>query len=71
MNMLYQKLRWSPNFVREFGFLNGTKLLLQNVRRWPHEANHRRAYRVAGYSAPIHLRSNVADHATFRQCMVM
>lgn len=71
MNMSYQKLRWSPNFIREFGLLDGFKLLFQNVRTWPNETNEKRAYRVPGYSAPIQLRSNIADHATFRQCLVM
>jgi FkbM family methyltransferase len=71
MNMFYQKLRWSPNFIREFGFKNGIKLLFQNVKNWPHKTTERKRYKVSGYSTPIHLRSNIADHATFRQCMVM
>lgn len=71
MSSLVKKLTWSPNFLREFGFIHGTRLLLQNVKNWPHETTEVKGYSVPGYSQHIFMRSNIADHATFRQCMVM
>lgn len=47
------------------------RLLLQNVKEWQRETDDIKGYDVPGYEQKIWLRSNVADHATFRQCMVM
>jgi len=71
MSMLFERIKWSPNFVREFGLIHGMRLLFDIVRKLEHESNTVTSFDVPGYPAPIALRRSVADHATFRQCMVM
>lgn len=71
MNSLLERIRWSPNFIREFGFLHGVRLLFGIVRKLDHKADRIDRFMVPGYSNSISLRRSVADHATFRQCMVM
>ncbi len=71
MNILKERVRWSPNFIRAFGPAGGLRLLRGIVRSLPRESDTVQAHQVPGYAHPIHLRRTVSDHATFRQCMVM
>lgn len=71
MNLLKKRIHWAPNFIRQFGFLGGLKLLLSIERNLPRISEKIRRYDVPGYDQPFFLRDTIADHATFKQCMVM
>lgn len=59
-----------PNYVRRFGLLAGTRLLLQVERPVPARSATLKPYRVPGYPLPIWLRESLPDHAIFWQCLV-
>lgn len=70
MEIWKQRLAWSPNFIRAFGMLDGLRLLMTLIT--PLAKNGPPCeHRVPGYASPITLRRSIADHATFKQCMVM
>lgn len=71
MNLLKRRIRWAPNFIRQFGLLGGLKLLFSIERNLPRISEKIRRYDVPGYDQPFFLRDTIADHATFKQCMVM
>lgn len=70
MNNLKQKLAWSPNFIKEFGIQKGIPLLLQITRQFSSHSKQVQSYAVPGYREKIFLRETIADHATFKQCLV-
>lgn len=70
MNQAYERLRWSPNFVKQFGLWSGLRLLLQIVKGLPRSSSRVSGFNVPGYSAKVYLRETIADHATFKQCIV-
>jgi FkbM family methyltransferase len=70
MNTLEQRIKWSPNFIKTFGLIQGLLLLRQIVRNLPRNASEIKGYDVPGYGAKIFLRRTIADHATFKQCLV-
>lgn len=70
MSTTYQRLQWSPNFIKQFGPVHGLRLLLQIVKSLPRSSNSIRGFDVPGYSDEVFLRDTVADHATFKQCLV-
>lgn len=69
-NTLEQRIKWSPNFIKAFGLIQGLRLLPQIVGNLPRNASEVKGYDVPGYDARIFLRRTIADHATFRQCLV-
>lgn len=70
MNTIKQKILWSPNFIKEFGLVKGLPLLLKIVKDLPRTSTNIRAYDIPGYPGKVFLRSTIADHATFKQCLV-
>lgn len=71
MGLMKRRISWAPQFVRQFGFSKGLSLLLSIERNLPHTSEKIRRYDVPGYDQPFFLRDTVADHATFKQCLVM
>lgn len=70
MSLAYQRLQWSPNFLKQFGSWSGLRLLLQIVKKLPSSSSQVRGFDVPGYSEKVFLRETIADHATFKQCLV-
>lgn len=70
MSTTFQRLQWSPNFVQRFGPLHGLRLLLQIVKNLPRSSHSVRTFDVPGYPGKVSLRNTIADHATFKQCLV-
>jgi FkbM family methyltransferase len=71
MDLIKRRISWAPNFIRQFGVLGGLKLLFSIERILPHISENIRRYDVPGYDHPFFLRDTIADHATFKQCLVM
>ncbi len=69
-NVIKQRIVWSPNFIREFGLVNGISLLFRIVKDLPRTSSTIHRYRIPGYVEDVFLRDTVADHATFKQCLV-
>lgn len=70
MSAIWQRIVWSPNFFRQFGPWHGARLLMQLVKPLPRASEMVRSHAVPGYAALIRLRETIADHATFKQCLV-
>ena len=62
--------RW-PKYLQRFGVSDGLRLAVAIEQAQPNDRQSRVAYRVPGFSAPVHLRHTVSDHAIFWQCIVM
>lgn len=71
MNLLKRRISWAPQFVRQFGLSKGLGLLFSIERNFSPVSESIRRYDVPGYDQPFFLRDTVADHATFKQCLVM
>ena len=71
MLLLKRRISWAPKFIRNFGLLGGLKLLFTIERKLPHASEEIRRYDVPGYDQPFFVRDTIADHATFKQCLVM
>lgn len=71
MDLLKRRISWAPNFIRQFGVLGGLRLLFSIERNLPRISENVRRYKVPGYDHPFFLRDTIADHATFKQCLVM
>ena len=73
MNNLYRLISKVPNYVRQFGLVDGLRLLVQieKLNPLPQKSDRIAAYKVPGYGSPIYLRNCVGDHAIFWQCLVM
>lgn len=71
MEILVRLIFRAPNYIRCFGVWRGLILLFRVERKLPAFSDKVRRYRVPGYRDPFYLRDSVADHATFRQCLVM
>jgi len=71
MALLQRRLSWAPNFIRQFGFFAGLRLLLSIERSLPRSSKKVRRYDVPGYAHPFFLRESIADHSIFKQCQVM
>jgi len=61
----------APGYVRNFGLGHGLRLLIAVEKILPSSSANFRPFRVPGYGSPIYLRDCHADHAIFRQCLVM
>lgn len=61
----------APGYIRNFGFWGGLRLLFTVEKNLTRFSENIRTYKVPGYRHPFYLRDSVADHATFRQCLVM
>lgn len=61
----------APGYVRSFGLWHGLRLLIAVEKILPKSSVKLRAFQVPGYGPPIYLRDCHADHAIFRQCLVM
>ena len=70
MSAMLQRVRWGHPFIQRFGVFHGLRLLFAIEKQLPRRSSAVNAYEVPGYQAPIHLRECVADHATFKQCIV-
>lgn len=70
MKSIKQRILWSPNFVKQFGVRKGLSLLLQIVKDLPRVSDRVQAYEIPGYPGKVSLRETIADHATFKQCLV-
>lgn len=71
MHLLVRWIFRVPGYIRSFGFWSGLRLLLSVERTQPRYSDRYRHFRLPGYRDPIYLRDSTADHATFRQCLVM
>lgn len=70
METLKQRILWSPNFIRQFGLFSGILLLLKIVRSLPRASTVVREFTIPGFPEKVVLRETIADHATFKQCLV-
>jgi FkbM family methyltransferase len=70
MDLIRRRIAWAPNFIRQFGVLGGLKLLFAIERNLPPISETIRRYDVPGYDRPFFVRDTIADHATFKQCLV-
>lgn len=70
MKTLKQRILWSPNFIRQFGLFSGILLLLKIVKSLPRSSTVVREFAIPGFQAKVALRETIADHATFKQCLV-
>ncbi len=71
MLRLKRKISWAPKFIQNYGLLGGLRLLFAIERKLPRASESIRRYDVPGYDQPFFLRDTIADHATFKQCLVM
>ena len=70
MSINLARLARLPNYLRKYGPSRGLSLFNSIERQLPHTSSEVRAFRVPGYSEPVHLRDTISDHATFWQCIV-
>jgi FkbM family methyltransferase len=71
MSLLKRRISWSTNFIRQFGFYHGLRLLFAIEQDFPSTSEEIKRLVVPGYDQPFFLRRTIADHATFKQCLVM
>jgi FkbM family methyltransferase len=71
MDLVKRRISWAANFIRRFGVVRGLSLLFSIERNLPRTSQKYRRYDVPGYDLPFFLRETIADHATFKQCLVM
>jgi FkbM family methyltransferase len=69
MGYWYRLSKW-PNYIKRFGLMNGSFLLLRVERRLPKKSTVVKQYAVPDFPAPIHLRESLSDHSIFWQCIV-
>jgi FkbM family methyltransferase len=70
MSILYRLASKSPNYIRRFGVGAGLRLLTAIERTLPAKSSSIARYRIPGFPAPVSLRRQTSDHATFWQCIV-
>jgi len=69
MGYLY-RLSKIPNYVKQFGVINGLSLLMRVERSLPKKSQDIKRYNVRNFPSPIYLRKSNSDHSTFWQCIV-
>lgn len=70
MSFLWQRATYAAAYIRSFGFISGLFFLYTIEHRLPKKSDRVRELNLPGYGAPVYLRETIADHATFKQCLV-
>jgi len=69
MGYLY-RLSKIPNYIKQFGVMNGLNLLMRVERALPKKSLVIKRYNIRNFPSPIYLRESNSDHSTFWQCIV-